>query len=56
MLALLMEYKNKTADLLTEEKKREQKENKDLMAAPDSAYALKKSWITKKKDDGLVIK
>lgn len=51
IVALLMEYKNKTANLEKEEAKR----IKELTASPNSAYELKKSWISKKKNDGTLV-
>ena len=53
--AVLLDYKNKTADLAAEEEKKLKKELKELTAAPDSVYELKKIWISKKKDDGTLV-
>jgi hypothetical protein len=55
MLALLMNYKNQTADLQAEATKQEKKLTQELCADPDSAYELKKRWNIKKKDDGTLI-
>ena len=53
VLAWLLEYKNKTADPVKEEKAREQKERKSLNADADNANSINKDdWKTSKNPDG----
>jgi len=52
VLAWLMDYKNKTADLAAEAAKKEQKEMRELMEDPNSVSAMKKIWGYKKLEDG----
>ena len=47
-LAWLMDYKNKTADIVAETKAREAKELKELTEDPNSVSAMKKIWNYKK--------
>ncbi len=51
-LAVLMDYKNRTADIAKESQKRQKKEMAELTAAPDSVAALKKIWSYEKNADG----
>lgn len=53
--AVLLEYKNRTADFAKERAAEEAKLMKDLTAAPDSLYVLKKLWRYKKQKDGTLI-
>lgn len=52
--AVLLEYKNRTADFVKERAAEEAKLMKDLTAAPDSLYMLKKLWRYKKQADGTI--
>ncbi|MBD5081600.1 MAG: leucine-rich repeat domain-containing protein [Ruminococcaceae bacterium] len=49
---LLLDFKNRTADLEKERIKEEKKEQRSLNAAPDSVTALKELWSFKKREDG----
>lgn len=51
-LAWLMDYKNRTADLIAEELKDEAKMMKELTENPESVSALKKKWSYVKLEDG----
>ena len=55
LLAILMDYKNRTADPEKEEVGKENDLQKSLTADPNSAAELKKKWSFKKKDDGTYI-
>lgn len=55
VLAWLLDYKNRTADLAAEQKKAEQKQMRALCMAPDSAAALKQIWRYKKREDGTLV-
>lgn len=50
--AFLLEFKNKNFNLAEERVKAEKKIERELNAAPDSASELKKSWSSKKREDG----
>ena len=52
LLTVLMDYKNRTADLAKEAAKEAAAIQRELTADPNSAAELKKKWITKKKEDG----
>ncbi|MCI8967018.1 MAG: leucine-rich repeat domain-containing protein [Lachnospiraceae bacterium] len=52
MLAWLLEYKNRTADLVLEQEKADKKMMRELNMAPDSVAALKKIWSYRKRADG----
>lgn len=52
ILSVLMDYKNRTADLEHEAAKEASAIQKELTADPNSAAELKKKWTTKKKEDG----
>lgn len=52
---LLLDFKNRTADLESERAKEEKKVKRALNAAPDSVAALKELWSFKKRDDGSII-
>ncbi len=52
---LLLDFKNRTADLEKERIKEEKKEQRSLNAAPDSVTALKDLWSFKKREDGSII-
>lgn len=54
VLAWLLDYKNRTVDFDAERIKTEKKAERELAAAPDSAYAMSKIWGNKKLDDGTV--
>lgn len=51
----LLEFKNRTVDLQKERENDERKIQRELMAAPDSAYALKQIWTTQRCDGGICI-
>lgn len=53
--AALLAYKNRTADLQREAAQQEARDLKDLTAAPDSVYMMKKFWRFKKQKDGTII-
>lgn len=53
--AALLAYKNRTADLQKEAAQQEARDLKDLTAAPDSVYMMKKFWQFKKQEDGTLI-
>lgn len=55
ILAWLLEYKNRTADLAAEQVKSEKKLMRELNMAPDSVAALKKIWSYRKQDDGTLV-
>ena len=55
ILAVLMDYKNKTADLVQEAAQEAAALEKELTADPNSAAELKKKWTSKKKEDGTLI-
>ena len=55
LLTVLMDYKNRTADLAKEAAKEAAAIQRELTADPNSAAELKKKWITKKKEDGTLI-
>lgn len=52
---LLLDFKNRTADLESERAKEEKKVQRALNAAPDSVAALKELWSFKKREDGSII-
>ena len=52
VLAWLMDYKNRTADIAAEEAKEEKKMFRELTQDPNSVSALKKKWSYKKLEDG----
>lgn len=52
MLAWLLDYKKRTADFAAEQDRADKKLMRDLNAAPDSVYALKKIWGIRKEQDG----
>lgn len=54
-LAWLLDYKNRTADFAAEQEKEEKKLMRELNAAPDSVYELKKIWSYKKREDGTLM-
>lgn len=54
-LAWLMDFKNRTVDVVAEEAKEEAKMIKELTAKPDSVAAMKKVWSYKKQDDGTLV-
>lgn len=54
-VAVLMDYKNRTADPAAEARKAEAALSKELSASPDSVAEMKKKWIYKKKEDGTLI-
>ncbi len=54
-LAMLMEYKEKTADLVAEQAKADAKLWRELSMSPDSVTALKRLWSYKELDDGSLI-
>lgn len=53
--AFLLDFKNRTADLATEQAKAEKKLERELNAAPDSVIALRHLWSYKKREDGTLI-
>lgn len=53
--AVLLEYKNRTADLRREAAMQEARDLKDLSAAPDSVYMMKKFWRFQRREDGTVL-
>ena len=55
LLTVLMDYKNRTADLEKEAAKEAAAIQRELTADPNSAAELKKKWIAKKKEDGTLI-
>lgn len=50
--AWLLEFRNRTADLASEQEKAEKKAERELNADPDSVTALKQLWRYKKREDG----
>ena len=50
--AWLLEFKNRTADLVAEQRRAEKKLMRELNAAPDSVTALRKLWSYEKGEDG----
>lgn len=54
-LAWLMDYKNRTVDVVAEEAKKEAKIMRELMEDPNSVSALKKIWSYKKIEDGTLM-
>ena len=52
ILAWLLDFKNRTADFVAEQKKADKKLMRELNAAPDSVTALKKIWGYKKEENG----
>lgn len=52
---LMLDFKNRTADLESERAKEEKKVQRALNAAPDSVAALKELWSFKKREDGSII-
>ena len=52
VLAWLMDYTNKTADLAAEEARKEERIMRELLEDPNSVSALKKIWGYKKLEDG----
>lgn len=55
VLAWLMDYKNRTADVAVEAAKEEKKMMRELTENPNSVSALKKKWGYKKLDDGTLV-
>lgn len=55
IVAYLLDFKNRTADLAGERKKAEKKMLREMNAAPDSVSELKKIWSFKTLDDGNLI-
>jgi len=55
ILAWLLAYKNRTADLAAEQEKAEKKLMRELNSAPDSVLALKKLWSYQKQEDGTLL-
>ncbi|MEZ3447449.1 MAG: leucine-rich repeat domain-containing protein [Lachnospiraceae bacterium] len=55
ILAWLLEYKNRTADLAAEQEKADRKLMRELNCAPDSVFALKKMWSWQKQEDGTLL-
>lgn len=53
--AWLLDFKNRTADLASEQAKAERRLNRRLNAAPDSALALRELWNCKKLEDGTLM-
>lgn len=53
--AVLLDYKNRTADLAKEAAAQEARDMKDLTADPNSAYIMKKLWRYGKQKDGTII-
>ncbi len=53
--AVLLEYKNRTADVEREVAMQEARDLKDLSAAPDSVYMMKKFWRFRRQEDGTLI-
>lgn len=53
--AILLDFKNRTADPVTEKLKAEKKLERELNAAPDSVTAMKQLWSFKKREDGSII-
>ncbi len=51
-LAILMNYKNRTADVSKENERKQKRKLAELTAAPDSVTALKKIWSYKKNENG----
>ena len=51
-MAWLLDFKNRTVDIVKEEAKAEAKAMKELMEDPNSVSALKKIWGYKKNNDG----
>ncbi len=52
--AVLMDYKNRTADLAKEAAAQEAKDLKFLNADPNSAYIMKQTWRYEKQEDGSI--
>ncbi|MDE7280807.1 MAG: leucine-rich repeat domain-containing protein [Ruminiclostridium sp.] len=52
---LLLDFKNRTADLEKERVREEKKIQRSLNAAPDSVTVLKELWSFKKREDGSLI-
>lgn len=55
ILAWLLEYKNRTADLAAEQEKADRKLMQELNCAPDSVLALKKLWSWQKQEGGTLL-
>lgn len=55
VLAWLMDYKNRTADVAAEAAEEEKKMIRELTENPNSVSALKKKWGYKKLDDGTLV-
>lgn len=53
--AWLLDFKNRTADLATEQEKAEKKMMRELNASPNSVTELKKLWSYKKQEDGTLV-
>lgn len=51
-LAWLLDFKNRIADFAAEQEKAEKRMMRELNAAPDSVYELKKVWSYHKREDG----
>ena len=54
MIAWLMDFKNRTVDIATEEEKELKKMVRELSAAPDSATVMKKTWAYSRLSDSTV--
>ncbi|MDE6916174.1 MAG: leucine-rich repeat domain-containing protein [Lachnospiraceae bacterium] len=54
-LAWLLDYKNRTADFVFEQKKAEKKLMRELSAAPDSVAVLKQIWSYRKREDNTLM-
>jgi len=53
--AWLLDFKNRTADLVSEQKRAEKRMMTELNASPDSVLIMKKTWSFKKREDGTLI-
>lgn len=53
--AFLLEFKNRTADLVKEQASAEKKMLRELNADPNSVTELKKNWNFKRNDDGTLV-
>ena len=54
-VAWLLDFKNRTADLVAEQLKAEKKAERELNADPNSITELKKVWGFEKRDDGTLV-
>lgn len=53
--AWLLDYKNRTANLVKENENREKRFERELNAVPDSVSEMKKIWSFKKQEDGTLM-